>query len=372
MNIGSYGWYYIFPAIIILLSVLGKPSKWKGILVFLSLFFFTAFRGDYVGNDTMNYMESFNYIGGNLEFGELTGINSLGKNLEFINILLHRILYSLDFSSRSIITVYALITYLFLYFAYRLYKFDLLYFCLFYVLTNMFFMTFNLSRQMCAISILLVSYFYFIKGGKKNSIISVLYILLASSIHLSSLFSLIVFALKFIKIRRNYAIIITGFISSIFIVTVISPLTLIFKYLNIEYISRYMGVYDEYNRSIIGQLFSLIILISKLYLFKKISFNRNNRLTSDQLAQLELFFLSSVIIASMFDGANGMMGRIAMNFTIIQCLYLSILMENIITTRIKYKGDIIVATFLLLLLLFYGVGSYGYNGAFITGYYLMF
>lgn len=366
MHIGSYGWYYMFPALVILFTFLGMPRKWKGTIVLLLLFFFTAFRGDHVGNDTLNYINSFNYIGGNLEFGEFTSINSIGRNLEFTNIFIHRILYNLNFSERSIITVYAIITYVFIYIAYKLFRFNLLYFCLFYILSNQFYMTFNLSRQLCAVSILLVSYYYFVKGGKKNSIYSLLIMLFAATIHMSALFSIFIFVFKVIKVERNFAVIFTGIVSSFFIVTVYNPLSLIMDVLNIDYITRYMGEYDTYNRSLIGQMYSLIILLSKLFLFYSFSLKVGK---SPQSSLIDLLFLASIIIESMFDGADGMMRRISLNFSIIQCVYLSYIMNDLNIKTINIK---VVALLFLILLQLYGVGSYGYNGAFISGYYLIF
>ena len=127
-----------------------------------------------------------------------------------------------------------------------------------------------------------------------------------------------------------------------------------------------MGLYDSYERSLIGRLFSLAILFIKLYLFCNVCYKKGE---NRSLSLIELLFLVSILIEAMFDGADGMMRRISMNFSIIQCVYIAHIMRNMHISKITPR---VVALLVMILFQFYGVGSFGYNGAFITGYYLMF
>ena len=369
IHVGSFIWYYYFPLLVIIVSLVGKPTKKKGILVFFMLFFFTCFRGDYVGNDTLNYMRDFSYLGGSFQFKEFEDINSLSRNAEVSNILLNKLLFNLGFSDRSIITAYSIITYVFILIAQKLYKFNLLYFCLLYVLTNMFFMTFNLARQLCAVSILLVAYYYFMQDGGKNLINFILLVIFAATMHMSAFFSLLILPLRWVKLDRKVAITITGLVSGFFIISVFNPLGIIMDLFNFDYVTRYQGLYDDYNRSLVGKLFSLFFLFSNLFLFYSVKVKFGKDGLSQKCSTLDILFLVSIIIDSLFDAANGMMSRIAMNFSIIQCVYLAFLLPEIRFRKLDFKAIIL---FLYILLSLYSVGSFGYNGAFITGYYLMF
>ena len=158
-TLGSFEWYYLFPIILTVVALFKFRSKRTGVLIFFILFFFNVFRGDGVGNDTMNYIswDRIQYLGGSYET-EFTGIADLGSNYELITIWMNRIVYMLNLHPRWIITMYSLITYIFLWIAFKKFRVNIAFASIFYVLLNLYFFSLSAARQMAAVSVILYAY----------------------------------------------------------------------------------------------------------------------------------------------------------------------------------------------------------------------
>ena len=143
---GSVLWYYLFPLVITFITLYGYRKKKTSILVLLLLLFFSMFRGDNVGNDTMRYMDG-DYITTRAE--DLSSFNSnlasfdlgedIGRNLELGSLLLNYVVYKTNSSTRVILYVYALITMLFLFFSLKRLGINIAIGMMFYVLLTLYF-----------------------------------------------------------------------------------------------------------------------------------------------------------------------------------------------------------------------------------------
>ena len=358
---GSYAWYYIFPIFIAILATFGYKNKKVGYLIFFLLFFFNIFRGDGVGNDTANYMDwnRIQYRGGNLEIG-FTGLEDLGSKYEVIDILICRLVYSLELNPRWVITIYSLITFIFFGLGVKRHKANLSLCCLFYVLFNLFFFSLTAARQMAAVSILLYAYSFIIQENR-NIAKFILFVLIAGLIHMSAIFMVLLLPLLFVKIDRRILCWIVSGISVFFIISQLDPLQYIAGFFNVEYVLRYVGEYSsDYGRSLMGMLFSMMQLGCYMFFY----FQREGKSTD----VADLFFLVAILLTSMFAASSGLIGRISYNILIFACVYLS----DVISRYGTLNKQIFIVYALLLLTSIYGIGSYGAGGALINGYYLNF
>lgn len=356
---GSYAWYYIFPIFIAILATFGYKNKKVGYLIFFLLFFFNIFRGDGVGNDTANYMDwsRIQYRGGNMEIA-FTGLEDLGSKYEVIDILINRLVYSFGLNPRWVITIYSLITYLFLWLAFKRFKVNISLACLFYLVFGFYFNSMNTARQLAGISVALYAYSFLFSDKKK--IMFFFWAIVSSMIHMTLFFILPVYFLRYFKVNKMLAAAICGVISLFFVVTQIDPLTILDSYFQINYVSHYLGVYSDGGRNLVGMMFSAFTLFLMLIVYWK-------RSKSDKTDLADNIFLVSLVLINAF-AASVIVDRIVWNYSIFLCIYFA----DYFVKNSPYIGKNAVVYFIFIFLLTYETCKSSYNGMLINGYYLNF
>ena len=181
--------YLISLSILFVLSIKGYNNRLL-LLFILLLSFFLGFRAETIGEDTSAYIEYYDL----LSLSILSGYMEKGWNIIAITCKY------LGLSAYGFHFVVALMTLLPFYYVcaqFKNSKVNGLVVFLLYTL-GFYFHMFNIMRQFLAISIVLIGYAQLAKGCKRNFIIC---IIIASFIHLASLFVLIMVIFEKIKLN---------------------------------------------------------------------------------------------------------------------------------------------------------------------------
>lgn len=364
MRQGSDLFYYIFPIVISIIALTGYKKPKNGFFIMLILLFFSMFRGDYVGNDTMNYMDAkrIQYRGGNLQVDfsrDFIGEN-FGSSTEFIDIFLNRLIYNLELPPRLIIWVYSLITICFLYASLKKFKVNTSIALLFYVLTGMYFKSYNFARQMAALSIFLYGLSCINSEDIKSKLKFVCGTFISGLIHASAFFFLPTCFIGMVKIRKNVCVILVSLVCLFCILFTFNIMDILYR-IDLEYIARYIGVYEDNGRSIKGRIFDIPIYSFYVYvLYCGIKGVKTN--LWDNL------FAIAVILSALFNQVDGMMARIIFYITIIMSVYFSKVLIN--EKYIKEK-NMRILFFFYLVFTFYGLGKWAVSSL-TSGYYMTF
>lgn len=356
--------YVIFTfliGVIVLLDLKGK--KMDFILIFI-LFFLSAFRGEKVGNDTLNYMDAYSiqYKGtvltdiSNIEYGDL------GSQVEILNNLVCKIIYEGGLNTRWILFFYSFVTFFFLALSFKRFKVSQTYGLVFYVLLSFFFYSLTAARQLTAVSILLFAY-SFLQFQDKKRFRFFLWVIVASLIHSFSLFFILIYLVRLLpKPSEVYGYFI--FMASLLVVAVeIDFISQLSVSMDVEHISEYLSDYGSIERNIFGKLESWVV-VAFMYFFyykatRKTDVNRN--MVVDNL------YLLSMLLYAALTNYSGLVGRIHYDLSIIQCVFLASYMgesKRSITSIEK------VAYLLFVLICMYI--NNGFETSLRSSYYLMF
>lgn len=334
-------WYYLFPLFILLLATMWYKKPKVGILIILLFTFFSMFRGDDVGNDTMNNMnETSLQYRASLDLSDIDG-ESIGRTAELFYLLLVRFVVNNGFPPRAIIFLFSIITFLFLYLAFRKYNVNVGLACLFYFLSNHYLFSFSGARQMAAISILLFASSYLFEEGKKHYLFF-LWVLIASLMHLSSISFIIVYPLRFVKFNKSGMLI---FLTLVFLFFSFVPFDMsgILSHLGMfDFSDRYADEadYSGTGLSVFGFLFKGLLFACSMFVFM----TRNKEKKTDLSDNL---FLFSVFITCVLSLASMATNRVRYIFTIYQCVYYA---DYFIRNNKIRKGNASVAYLLLFVL----------------------
>ena len=183
--------YYLLIVVVTFLNYFNMKSTNKGIFLFISFYFLflvASLRFD-IGTDYINYHIIFHMI-------ELDG----DFKIEVGFLLLNKILIFFNLPFEIAIAIYSFLTLIFIYIAIpRKY---LMLFIFLYIASNSYFQSFSLIRQSLAISIIL----YAIPYINKNSFFKYLiWVIIASSIHLSAILFLPIYFMRKLSVNYFYA-----------------------------------------------------------------------------------------------------------------------------------------------------------------------
>lgn len=260
--------YIIFFIFIIYVGIKHQDDEKIGLLIFLLLFIFSAFRGEMVGTDTSHYIQwQIGFSG--IESESLKSISDISRNTEFLFFYLQDFIYKNSLSPQFIIIFFSLITFVFIYLSCKKLYINLalasVFLLVIYYLTS-----FNISRQFAAASIILYAYSFLLSElNKKNIIIYVLLVAAATLIHTSCMFAIAVPLLMFIPIKKNiliYSILI------LYLINILNPLPvaeyIASKFDVIQYGSTYSDIAVTNTFSIYGigrSLLNCLISVGVLY-----------------------------------------------------------------------------------------------------------
>lgn len=165
----------------------------KGLLIILLLYAFCALRDEHVGTDTERYINS--YLG--------LGIN---KYEQLFNVISEYI-FVFSGNPNVYLAIISLFIFIPLFIFLRLEKVDVvLALLVYYISTGWYYLeTYNAIRQSVALSIVLLFY-YFLKNDKY--FVSFVLMVFAVNIHTSALLGIFPAIFRYIKIRREYGVLI--------------------------------------------------------------------------------------------------------------------------------------------------------------------
>ena len=355
-------WYVIFPIVIlgIALSHYSKPKT--GILLLYILLFFSMFRGDHVGNDTMNYLDetTISYAASSFESPSADDvIDNLGKKIEFSSLALNWLVYNLDLPPRIIIFTYSILLFVFLYLALRRLRINISLALMFFVLSGLYYFSLTAARQMAALGIMAYGITFLFENNKRRHLFFV-FTIIAASFHISAVFFVWLFALRFISINRKMSMVIVSCIGLVTILISFNITDYIYRFFNLEYVARYMGMFDESERSLLGRINDLILLSFSLCVFMK-------RRGGDRTDLFDNLFLLGLILWALFSHSSMLIARITYYVTVFEVFFFS----KIIRENQCFKDKRFMAVFALYCL----VTIYGMRGwaeTLTSGYYLMF
>lgn len=337
------------------------------------------FRGDHVGFDTLNYMSPsrIQYRGGNLDF-ELTTdyiVSNFGNATEFIDIILNRIVFNFNLTPRIIIYTYSIISIGALFIALIKFKVNVSIGLLMYVLLGFYYNSFNTARQLAAVSVFLFALYYIVQEKKSTNEISnffkfILYVLIASMIHASAIFYVILYPTRFIKLKRNFVnwtIIIVTFIC---VLMSFNIMNLVYGLFNFEYVTRYLGLYDDGSRSLMGRIYDVLCFVFYIYIF---IYRTNIKDTNHS----DIIYGLALILNAIFSQTSGIISRIIFYITIFICIYVpySLLknsksLKNYRRINVITYGNKFYLFLTFIVLSSYNIGTMGHSLS--SGYYLIF
>lgn len=310
---------YIFLLFIALFFIIFDKEGKYSLIVLFSMFFFSAFRGENIGTDTIQYLNMDVYGYTINEWKDLINFK-ISRNYE---ILTNTILFVINkglLPRRSIIIFFSFMISLFLWLISKRCKYNLGILCFFFLVISLYILSYNIARQICAVTILGYGITYIYDEKKSKSLLFFVFVLLAASIHISSISFGILYFFRWIRISYKVSI-------------VILPLSFIFIFysgykfdhliLNLipeGYTQSYGKLIStsEYTEvSVLGHIHKIIFLMLILYILPHI-----------ERKKIPLFTIA-VIISYAFTGTNSVISRIALIFVfIIQLQYVEFFSLN--------------------------------------------
>lgn len=353
-------WYYLFPIVILYIATNWKDSRKAGFLVLAFFLFFSMFRGDEVGVDTMNYMERY---WRHAIFTESFSWDTIGHSSEVLYVLLCQVLYYNDLPPRLIIYVFSIITIGGLFFASKRTGLSMAMVGLFYLLTNHYLYSLAAARQLAAVSFCLIASTYLNEEGRKKYLFF-LFTLLAATFHVSTLFFIIVYPLKYISVNRKMAAII---VSVFFVVALFLPMDGLLNNImggmgDLDYAESYGAGsdYETKGKSLMGLLYNSILFSINILIYM-LSRPKQKTNIEDNL------FLFSLIITAFFTYSSMVTHRMIFTFSVIQCLYYT----RFFTERVNLNTpNIKLIYYAFFVLSYYGIVSW--VGALNSPYYMNF
>ncbi len=315
---GSYAFYAILP-IVLLLMVYSSKNNRTSMIIFFMLFFFSIFRGDKVGNDTMNYMDpsTFDSRLNNINILSDSEFLDIGSSFEISTNMLYYFVQALDLPARTIISLFSIITFLFLLLAIKRFRVPSGLALFYFVLFSHYYYSYSAARQIASVCILLYAYSFLIEDNKKKYLFMP-WTIVAGSIHISSLLFIPLICLKNIKVSRKRTILIIYLLSLFFAFSNGAIVENLLNKLDLYYIVHHMDTYGEVSTTnIVGKTFIFVKLTTLTIFFYYI---RGKNKYTDIYDNL---FLISILFYFLFMGLSTYISRISYGLTIFNCIYLA-------------------------------------------------
>ena len=237
------------------------PNRKKlGYFSLALLFFLSAFRGERVGTDTLHYLVLENAL-------NRMSMSSydMWDRPEIIYTSLSTYLLEKDVSPQVLVIFFSAITIIFLWLTIVRSKINLILSSLVFLL-YFYLLSFNISRQVAAVSILLFGYTFLIYD--KRSRWFFLCVIFATMIHAASAFSIVLWFVSSRKFNKDTLIWVVSFI---FIINLISPiplLGLLFELIpNNFFFTKYSGNTNVIESNLFGKLIEIFSFVPLLLAF---------------------------------------------------------------------------------------------------------
>lgn len=300
--------YFVLYIVLTILVFKFSNNKKLGYFIMLALLFFAAFRGDMVGTDTSHYLSGRG-------LNRSLYIEDLENQPELIYVYVTYYLDSIGKSMRWLIIIFSIISIGCVVKAAQRVNINLV--LVGFTFSVLFYLQmFNIARQVTAVCILMLGYTYLLENNKKSTLIFILFVLVATMFHATSIIAIIAILLKRWTFRKDILIFIAF---ALFILNIVTPI----QFLN--YISSFLAgsVYEYYtdqvtatSRTLVGFVVELIKFVILILIFKR---QNANKWTDFQ----DNLFYFSIIVQSLTVNLGSNVGRIALIFSIFQVLYVA-------------------------------------------------
>lgn len=365
--------YFLF-IVLFFSSLLFNRSKVWGIFLIFLMAFICAFRGINVGSDTINYYQ--NNFSGEASFEKISSSSLV--DLEFGFQLISGFIDKLELNPRWCVFSLAIITYVFLSMAAlrfnRIFETNVVIVALLYFIMGYYALTFNISRQMAATSILLYGYSFLFQDKRKIMYFFV-YVLLAASFHISSFMYLLFFLIRYVNFSKiNPKQIIVSSVGLLLFIQLFKEFILNFIMDKSEAFSlytKYMQQTEESTISVAGFVFEVLKLSLSLYVYYRLKNFANSRLIN--------MYLASIFIDLLFSAFYGNIYRMNIGFSIIQIIAYAVYLSKFVyvcslSPKLKFRITDETAFFILMIVVYgYDTLSGLSRGAYdIVPYYIEF
>lgn len=243
--------YYWCLGLILFFAIVSNISKNKRIFWYLSyilLIFISAFRGNTVGGDLMNYLPLYREVC-NMSFYDMLVPTKYGYPYIFLNKFISYLSHSEQFF--LIITSIINVSLVFLFI--KRYSKVLWLSVVLYITFTYYTNSFNSVRSSIALGVILLSYRYIIEQKTKKFL---LLALLATSIHLSAF--LVLFLYPFSKVKPKLSVVLVCVIGCFMLANILGP-TIVFVS------SLYNPLYEFYQSESSGRTFLFLLVTITLF-----------------------------------------------------------------------------------------------------------
>lgn len=333
--------YYLLMVVIALVCYYKKEQKYSGIVILGVLFFLSAFRGDNVGIDTLNAMDNIRY---DLEFSW-----DRSMSMEILTNFIYLLIFK-GAPPRIIIYFYSAVLFVSLFFISRRWKINLSTIMLFFLLCGPYIYSFNIARQWAAMSVIVLGLSYVFEEEKKKSYLYFIFVLLAASIHFSSLVFVVLYGFRYLRITPQIGIMLMA-ISLVLAITQLLPLNSLLSRISVgSYLDSYADNLQEYHaRSFMGYIANILEIGIYIYIVSK------NKLENKYIVILS-------ISASLYILAQTLESVVHRSFMVF--MFTTIIAVSAYFSRKDYN-KLIFAGFLMYCL-------YSFYNGIMDDYYLMF
>ncbi|WP_411686487.1 EpsG family protein [Acinetobacter pseudolwoffii] len=324
---------FILLAVVLLLGALIRPRNQSIYLLcsYLILLFLSAFRDISVGTDTESYENIFYQIVSNNDY-----LLSIEPGWIFLN----KAVDYMGFDFRGILVISSFLTLSLIFLTVKKYSFNPMFSIALFYLLYFYFISFNISRQLLAVSIVLISTVLILNNKKISSFCL---ILLASFFHQSALIALILYFYIFISNKKPF--IITGIIvSMIFGIFGANIITQVVGYTEYSY---YIENYE--NNSVLGKTF-LLILFNMFFIYLTLCLKEYSN-------EFKIFYIFILILNMTILIPFG--SRFVLYFSIYQILFFPYFINKISGTRNFKIFSIFIVTLYSFIIFFTSLGKGG-------------
>lgn len=299
-----------------------------------AMVFLSTFRGLGVGEDVKNYAKYYN----ELKNGSFAMFEPMSSKYEFGYTFLNSILAIIGCNFRILLFIIALFTSIcFVLFTNKFSK-DKTMSLLLYVMLGVFAQSLNTLRQIIAMALILLAV---MKIYDKKWIWSSIFILLASSFHISALSCLIIIPFRFVKC--NYWFILIMFICTIVAAFAFPYLLKILEELTpLDYYEWYMVKYPKYlvKSNLIDNLYSIGLICVFVGLF--ILFRYQKNMLNDDKEQYNYFlnlfiFVPLIRIAGFICNMQALFNRLSMYYMAFLIVLIPLFVKNFPKQNKKWK-----------------------------------
>ena len=177
--------------------------------------------------------------------------------------------------------------------------------------------SFNINRQICAACILLYAY-SFLCCDKVKTLCFFLFVSCAVLIHSFSIIFLLLYPLCYVPIIEKKWEVMIFLLCICFPLVKSDFLNVISELLSINHVSRYLADYGGQESPITKLLSSYIYIFLSFYFYY-----RGKKYIQLGNACLGTLYLFSILLYSMLSSYSGVIGRISLNFSIVECVFLA-------------------------------------------------